>query len=67
MSDELSVSAWDNLVPLNYRLYCLYQAICYGDDQNYAHLEAIRSEIHEVWSALNKIIKDERMSQEIDG
>lgn len=57
------MASFDSLARLSDRLYCISQALSYGDGEVIDHDKIIASELAEVWIELVDIIELERVRQ----
>jgi len=58
---SIEVSSFDELVRIEERLYCLWQAMLYGDRMMVDHEKKLGGVAHEIWTSLSDVIKSERI------
>lgn len=61
--NELSFASYDELLRLNDRLYCAWQALLNGDDDMVDHKCKVGNELYQIWNKLDDLLEDERDNQ----
>lgn len=57
---QLGIESYDELLRLNDRLYCAWQALLNGDDAILDHNCKVGNELYQIWNKLDDILEDER-------
>lgn len=61
--NELSFASYDELLRLNDRLYCAWQALLNGDDCIVDHNCKVGNELYQIWNKLDDILEEELANQ----